>query len=71
VVVGGGALAKDIGLRALGMGWPLLQSSGMTEACSQLATEPVDHLHSGFDPDSLERSVKFFDQHLKPTAGGE
>jgi O-succinylbenzoic acid--CoA ligase len=54
VVVGGGALAKDLGERALGMGWPVLQSYGMTEACSQIATEPVDHLHSGFDPDSLE-----------------
>jgi o-succinylbenzoate---CoA ligase len=54
VVVGGGALAKDIGLRALAMGWPVFQSYGMTEACSQIATEPLDHLHSGFDPDSLE-----------------
>lgn len=54
VVVGGGALAKHIGLRAVELGWPVLQSYGMTEACSQIATEPLDHLYTGFDPDSLE-----------------
>jgi o-succinylbenzoate---CoA ligase len=54
VVVGGGTLAKDIGLRAGALGWPVLQSYGMTEACSQIATEPLDHLYAGFDPDSLE-----------------
>jgi O-succinylbenzoic acid--CoA ligase len=54
VVVGGGALAKGIGLRAVELGWPVLQSYGMTEACSQIATEPLDHLYTGFDPDSLE-----------------
>jgi O-succinylbenzoic acid--CoA ligase len=54
VVVGGGSLAKDIGVRAVALGWPVLQSYGMTEACSQVATEPLDHLYSGFEPDSLE-----------------
>lgn len=54
VVVGGGSLAKDIGIRAVSLGWPILQSYGMTEACSQIATEPLDHLYAGFDPDSLE-----------------
>jgi O-succinylbenzoic acid--CoA ligase len=54
VVVGGGALARDIGLRAASLGWPVLQSFGMTEAGSQIATEPLDHLYAGFDPDSLE-----------------
>lgn len=54
VVVGGGALAKNIGLRAVSLGWRVLQSYGMTEACSQIATEPLDHLYAGFDPDSLE-----------------
>jgi O-succinylbenzoic acid--CoA ligase len=54
VVVGGGSLSKDIGQRAVALGWPVLQSYGMTEACSQIATEPLDHLYSGFDPDSLE-----------------
>lgn len=54
IVVGGGALAKDIGRRAVELGWRVLQSFGMTEAASQIATEPLDHLYSGFDPDSLE-----------------
>ena len=56
IVVGGGALptAEDVGPRAIALGWPLLQSYGMTEACSQIATEPLDHLYAGFDPHSLE-----------------
>lgn len=56
IVVGGGALptAENVGLRAVGLGWPILQSYGMTEACSQIATEPLDHLYAGFDPESLE-----------------
>ncbi|OAI55568.1 hypothetical protein AYO49_05425 [Verrucomicrobiaceae bacterium SCGC AG-212-N21] len=54
MVVGGGALTHEVGLRAVSLGWPVLQSFGMTEACSQIATEPLDHLYAGFDPDSLE-----------------
>lgn len=54
IVVGGGSLAKDIGQRAIELGWPVLQSFGMTEAASQIATEPLDHLYAGFDPDALE-----------------
>ncbi len=54
VVVGGGALAKDVGLQAQALGWPVLQSYGMTEAASQIATEPLDHLYQGFDPERLE-----------------
>lgn len=54
VVVGGGALSKDLGVRAIALGWPVLQSYGMTEACSQIATEPLDHLYAGFDPERLE-----------------
>lgn len=54
VVVGGGALAKEIGLRAQALGWPVLQSYGMTETASQIATEPLDHLDQGFDPERLE-----------------
>lgn len=54
IVVGGGALSKDIGQRAIELGWPVLQSFGMTEAGSQVATEPLDHLYAGFDPESLE-----------------
>jgi O-succinylbenzoic acid--CoA ligase len=54
IVVGGGGLAKDIGQRARDLGWPVLQSFGMTETASQIATEPLEHLRTGFDPDMLE-----------------
>jgi O-succinylbenzoic acid--CoA ligase len=54
IVVGGGALEKSVGMRAQELGWPVLQSYGMTEAGSQIATEPLDHLYQGFDPERLE-----------------
>jgi O-succinylbenzoic acid--CoA ligase len=38
VVVGGGALADALRLRALALGWPLLPSYGLTEVGSQVAT---------------------------------
>lgn len=54
IVVGGGSLAREVGTRAHALGWRVLQSYGMTEAASQIATEPLDHLYQGFDPDRLE-----------------
>ncbi len=39
VVVGGGALAQVLRDSAVELGWPLLQSYGLTEAASQVATE--------------------------------
>ncbi len=54
IIVGGGSLEKDLGTRARALGWRVLQSYGMTETASQIATEPLDHLLSGFDPDRLE-----------------
>ncbi|MDB6139413.1 MAG: hypothetical protein JWO94_2485 [Verrucomicrobiaceae bacterium] len=54
IVVGGGGLSQEVGHAALALGWRVLQSFGMTEACSQIATEPLDHLYAGFDPDRLE-----------------
>ena len=54
IVVGGGGLSLEVGTAALALGWPVLQSFGMSEACSQIATEPLDHLYAGFDPDSME-----------------
>lgn len=54
IVVGGGGMNRDVALRALELGWPVLQSFGMTETASQIATEPLEHLRAGFDPDSLE-----------------
>lgn len=37
-VVGGGALGEDLRVAAARLGWPLLPSYGLTEACSQVAT---------------------------------
>jgi len=54
IVVGGGALSRDIGTKAMELGWPVLQSYGMTETASQVATEPLHHLQTGFDPEMLE-----------------
>jgi O-succinylbenzoic acid--CoA ligase len=54
IVVGGGGLSQEIGHQARTLGWPVLQSYGMTETASQVATEPLHHLRSGFDSDALE-----------------
>ncbi len=44
IVVGGGALAPPLYESARALGWPLLPSYGMTEACSQVATASVTSL---------------------------
>jgi len=44
IVVGGGRLAEDQGIIARSLGWPALASYGMTEACSQIATQSPDLL---------------------------
>ncbi|WP_009963191.1 AMP-binding protein [Verrucomicrobium spinosum] len=54
IVVGGGGMNREVALRALELGWPVLQSFGMTETASQIATEPLEHLRTGFDPESLQ-----------------
>ena len=38
IIVGGGALDTETGRKARTLGWPVVQSYGMTEAGSQLAT---------------------------------
>lgn len=48
VVVGGGALENGLGRRARELGWPVLQSYGMTEAGSQVATEGMESLEAEF-----------------------
>ena len=48
VIVGGGALDDELGNQAREMGWPVLQSYGMTEAGSQIATQPLEALVSPF-----------------------
>jgi o-succinylbenzoate---CoA ligase len=39
VVVGGGRLEEELEKKARELGWPVLASYGMTEACSQVATQ--------------------------------
>ncbi|MBC7980626.1 MAG: AMP-binding protein [Armatimonadetes bacterium] len=41
VVVGGGRLSDELGRKARDAGWPVLASYGMTEACSQVATQEI------------------------------
>jgi o-succinylbenzoate---CoA ligase len=44
IVVGGGALNGELYRSARNLGWPLLPSFGMTEACSQVATACLSSL---------------------------
>lgn len=47
IIVGGGALHEDIGRKARQLGWPVVQSYGMTESGSQLATAfPDEPFHT-------------------------
>ena len=43
-VIGGQALAPALYFRARELGWPILPSYGMTEACSQIATADISSL---------------------------
>ncbi len=53
-VVGGSGLNHEIGNEARELGWPVLQSYGMTETASQVATSSLASLRGKFDPDNLE-----------------
>jgi len=44
IVVGGGRLDSPTGQAARDLGWPVLASYGMTEACSQIATQDLELL---------------------------
>lgn len=47
IIVGGGALDLETGRKARALGWPVVQSYGMTESGSQLATAlPGDPYHT-------------------------
>lgn len=39
VLVGGGAMSEEVRQAVLELGWPVLRTYGMTETCSQVATE--------------------------------
>lgn len=63
VVIGGASLAESVHAKAKSLGWPLLKSYGMTEACSQIATASnihsdasliiLKHMHLRFDEESF------------------
>jgi o-succinylbenzoate---CoA ligase len=48
IVVGGGVLAEATGRAARDLGWPVLASYGMTETCSQVATQGFELLDSPY-----------------------
>ena len=54
VVVGGGRLEEILGEAARGLGWPVLASYGMTEACSQIATQRLSSLGKPFGEAGME-----------------
>ena len=41
-IIGGGGMSPELSSAARELGWPVLQSYGMTEAASQIATQPLD-----------------------------
>lgn len=54
VVVGGGKISEKSGQDARDKGWPVLASYGMTEACSQVATQSIELLESPYMDSPLE-----------------
>ena len=54
VVVGGGVLHEDTGRAARALGWPVLASYGMTEAGSQIATQPIELLEAPYVTSPIE-----------------
>jgi O-succinylbenzoic acid--CoA ligase len=50
VVVGGGRMDETTGRAARALGWPVLASYGMTEAASQIATQPLADLDDIYQP---------------------
>lgn len=53
-IVGGGGMSQKLAEGALALGWPVFQSYGMTEAASQIATQPYDESGAVFDVTNLE-----------------
>jgi len=53
IVVGGGRLDLATGQKVRDLGWPVLASYGMTEACSQIATQPLDVLDRPYQLDAI------------------
>lgn len=66
VIVGGGRLDSGLRQQAIELGWPIFESYGMTETCSQIAAsenaqsarmKSIGHFQLKVDPDSSELSV--------------
>ncbi len=66
VIVGGGRLDAGLRQRAVDLGWPVFESYGMTETCSQVAAsdsassvrlKSLGHFRLKIDPDSNELFV--------------
>lgn len=53
IVVGGGRLEQGVGQAARDLGWPVLASFGMTEACSQIATQSPDSANFPYQPSPI------------------
>jgi len=53
VLVGGGRINPDLLRQALELGWPVCATYGMTEAASQIASQPLEHDRMA-DPETLE-----------------
>lgn len=54
VIVGGGGMSQSLADAAMELGWRVFQSYGMTEAASQVATQPYNRFGPVFDVKSLE-----------------
>lgn len=53
IVVGGGRLEQGVGQAARDLGWPVLASFGMTETCSQIATQTLDSAILPYQPSPI------------------
>ena len=53
-IVGGGGMSQALADSAMELGWRVFQSYGMTEAFSQIATQPYNSFGPVFDVKSLE-----------------
>jgi O-succinylbenzoic acid--CoA ligase len=53
VLVGGGRINPELLRQALELGWPVCATYGMTEAASQIASQPLEHDRMA-DPETLE-----------------
>ena len=74
ILVGGAACSDALRQQSLELGLPVLRTYGLTEACSQVATEsyPPDHHKKSEPPTSLQGiQVRIVDTFGKTRAAGE